>query len=321
MYICVLASPPDDPDVPYDPSSYLMTHRWEQPELLPYNLDRQIKTLAAKNFDIFFNLCDGTPDDDLPGIGLVQTLEKLGLAFTGADSRFFDPTRAEMKAAAKAAGVPAPGSVFADDVRGIARAAKTLHFPLIVKPPHGFSSYGLSRDSRVTNTESLEMRAMRAIREFGKVLIEEFIDGREFTALVAEDPDDPGHPVAFQSVEFIFPPDESFKHYDIKWKDYERMRVVPTADPEVDKRLRDLTTRLFLAMRGNGYARCDFRMDRAGNLYMLEINPNCGVLYSPSEPGSADWILMSDPRGHAGFLDLIFRGALKRKKTENTLRF
>jgi D-alanine-D-alanine ligase len=314
MYICVLSSPPDDPDVPYDPSPYLLGHQWEQPELLPYNLEDQIKSLAAKNFDIFFNLCDGTPDDDLPGIGLVQILEKLGLAFTGADARFFDPSRAEMKAAAKAAGVPVPGSLFTDNIQGIQKAAKTLRFPLIVKPPHGFSSFGLSRESRVTNAESLEMRAMHAIREFGKVLIEEFIDGREFTALIAENPNDPAHPVAFQSVEFIFPPDESFKHYDMKWKDYERMCVIPTIDKEVDRRLRDLTTRLFLSMNGNGYARCDFRMDAAGNLYMLEINPNCGVLYSPNEPGSADWILLSDPLGHAGFLDLVFRGALKRKK-------
>jgi D-alanine-D-alanine ligase len=313
MYICVLSSPPDDPDIPYDPSPYLEQHRWDQPELLPYDLESQVQTLAAKNYDLYFNLCDGTPDDDLPGIGLVQTLEKLGLAFTGADSRFFDPTRAEMKAAAKQAGVPTPGSVFADEPKNIAKAAATLRFPLIVKPPHGFSSFGISRESRVTNVESLEMRAMHAIREFGKVLIEEFIDGREFTALVAEDPDDPAHPVTFQTVEFVFPPDESFKHYDMKWKDYERMKVIPTADKDIDRRLRDLTSRLFITMHGNGYARCDFRMDAAGNLYMLEINPNCGVLYPPSEPGSADWILLSDPRGHAGFIDLIFRGALKRR--------
>jgi len=42
--------------------------------------------------DVFINLCDGTPDDPLSGVGLVRALEKFGAAFTGADSKFFDPT-------------------------------------------------------------------------------------------------------------------------------------------------------------------------------------------------------------------------------------
>jgi hypothetical protein len=36
-------------------------------------------------------------------------------------------------------------------------------------------------------------------------------------------------------------------------------------------------------------------MDQQGRLYMLEINPYCGIFYPPATPGSADCILKFDP--------------------------
>jgi D-alanine-D-alanine ligase len=281
----------------------------------PKDYRRELTELKNKGIEVFINLCDGTADDELSGIGLVQVLEELGVAFTGANSQFFDPTREEMKEAAKIVGVPVPGSIFLHTIHDLAKLDHQISFPMLVKPPHGYASIGITRESRVTDEKSLELQAACTLEKFGGALVEEFIDGREFTALVAENPDNPAKPVSFQPVEFIFPPDECFKHYDMKWKDYERMSVAPVQDPEIDRLLRDLTARQFLAMRGNGYARCDFRMNKKGDIFMLEINPNCGIFYPPHEPGSADFILMNDPAGHASFLDLIIRGALKRRRT------
>ena len=69
-------------------------------------------------------------------------------------------------------------------------------------------------------------------------------------------------------------------------------------------------------MNGNGYARCDYRMSADGTIYMLEINPNCGIFYSPEEPGSADFSLINDPVwNHHKFLKLIIRSAQKRQMT------
>lgn len=48
------------------------------------------------------------------------------------------------------------------------------------------------------------------------------------------------------------------------------------------------------------YGRCDFRVDERGEVYLLEINPNCGVLYPPGLHGSADYILSLDPTGGSG---------------------
>ncbi|HVN14990.1 MAG TPA: hypothetical protein VMT73_04560 [Anaerolineales bacterium] len=315
MYLCVLASIPDENDPPYDPSPHMRGYKWKQHLVHPKNVEQQIRTLMDEGIDVFVNLCDGTPDDPLSGIGLVKILEKVGAAFTGASASFFDPTRQEMKSAARKAGVPAPASIFADSINDADKVMRRLHFPMLVKPPHGYASVGLTRASRVENAEQLKVQLEAEIKEFGRALVEEFVEGREFTCLVAENPDDPEHPITFKPVEFIFPEGESFKHYDMKWVDYEKMSVAPVNERRIERTLREQTVRMFKTLSGNGYARCDYRMDASGTIYMLEINPNCGIFYHPSEPGSADFSLLNDSTfNHSKFLKLILRGALKRQE-------
>lgn len=314
MYICVLTSMPDENDVPYDPSPYMNGYRWKQHLVQPTNVELQIKSLIDEGVNAFVNLCDGTPDDALSGIALVHALEKYNAAFTGADSKFFDPTRDEMKNAARRVSVPTPKWIFVNRAEDAEKVAKRLKFPMLVKPPHGYASVGIRRNSRVENIEQLREQLKLEINEFGRALIEEFIEGREFTCLIAENPSDIRKPLTFTPVEFIFPDGESFKHYDMKWVEYEKMSVAVVADPRIEKALREQTRRVFEELDGNGYARCDYRMDADGVIHMLEINPNCGIFYPPHEPGSADFSLLNDPVfNHTKFMKLIIRNAQKRK--------
>ncbi len=313
MYICVLSSLPVPPDEPYDPGPHLEGRKWRHHVVQREKVENQIKTLMDDGVDVFINLCDGTPDEPVSGIPLIRALEKLGAAFTGADSVCFDPTRQEMKRVAARVGVPTPAATFAKSMADVERAGRTLRFPMLVKPPHGFASCGLTKDSRVTNVDDLKKQAAAMLKNEGRALIEEFIEGREFTCLIAENPDEENRPLTFKPVEFLFPEGESFKHYNLKWIDYDKMTVVTVDDPALEKRLRDYTTRIFQEFHARGYARCDFRMGKGGELYMLEINPNCGVFYPPSDPGSADFSLINDPIGYQGFLDLIIRSGLKRQ--------
>ena len=315
MYLCVLSSTPDDPnDKPYDPSPHMNGYVWKHHQVNPVDVEKQIRSLLAEGVDVFLNLCDGTPDDELSGIGLVKLMEKLNVAFTGANSKFFDPSRQEMKSFAKKANVPTPNWVIVERTEDVERVAKRLRFPVLVKPPHGYASVGITKESRCETLEQLKVQTAHEIEQFGKALLEEFIEGREFTCLIAENPDDPSKPVTFKPVEFIFPKGESFKHYDLKWVDYEKMSVAPVHDKKIEKVLREQTARLFTAMKGNGYARCDYRMAADGTIYMLEINPNCGIFYAPDEPGSADFSLINDPvYNHHKFLQLIIRAAKIRR--------
>jgi hypothetical protein len=98
----------------------------------------------------------------------------------------------------------------------------------------------------------------------------------------------------------------------MKWVNFAQMAALPVDDPVLDARLRDVSARFFLALKGASFGRCDLRIDRSGVLFMLEINPNCGVYYLPKDAGSADLCLAHDPEGHAGFTRQLIRAALHR---------
>jgi D-alanine-D-alanine ligase len=321
MRICVLdevydcpawEAPPDDWRV--DPTPFLKNHHWTVEGLAKETAVARLNQLSRKGIDLFFNLCGGAWDEESPGIEVVQTLERLNVPFTGATSEFYEPSREAMKRVCSAWGIKFPDYVLARNDQDVQRAAETLTFPLIVKHPSSYSSIDLTKDSRVSTGSALRTRARTMMEKYGAALIEEFIRGREFTVLVAENPDPSAEPITYVPVEFVFPEGESFKHSDLKWFDYHDMKEVPLHDGELGDRLRSAASDFFMGMRGASFGRCDIRMDEKGDLYMLEINPNCGVYYSSSDPGSADLALLNDPAGHQGFTDLLLEAALARHR-------
>jgi len=319
--ICVLDDSYEQSDTPFkqfdflpDPLRYLEAHECERHFLHKATAIKEVLELSKRGFDVFLNLCDGAWEEDRPGVEVVQALERLNLPFTGATSSFFEPTRKAMKTICHYGDINTPAYAFASDCEGIEAAAAALRFPLIVKHPNGYASIGITKASRVETPEELHAQAAKTIGEFGGALIEEFIDGREFTVLVAENPDDELNPIVYHPVEFVFPAGESFKHFDLKWKDYQSMTCVRCDDAELACRLKEMSRRFFLGLHGTGYGRCDIRMNQQGELFMLEINPNCELFYPPGDEGSADFILLNDPAGHTGFVDTIIRSALKRHR-------
>ncbi len=320
MKLCILYSSYEGSETPFgnlDTEHHLEAHfagfTWEKTGLKKATAVRRITELAKKGYDVFINLCDGAWDEDRAGIEVVQALERLGLPFTGASSAFYEPSREMMKRVCHYYSIDTPGYVFADGESGIEEAASALAFPMIVKHPNSYSSVGMTKKSRVDRVDDLAAQVRLMTGLYGGALVEEFIEGREFTVLVAENAGDPENPHAYEPVEFIFPRGETFKHFDLKWVDYGSMQCRPCDDESIAPRLREISARFFTGLNGTGYGRCDIRVDRAGRAYMLEINPNCAVFGPLSDPGSADYVLMHDPSGHRGFIDRIVRAAAARK--------
>jgi D-alanine-D-alanine ligase len=150
------------------------------------------------------------------------------------------------------------------------------------------------------------------IESYGAALIEEFVEGREFTTLVTEPRNDQEEAWALNPIEFIFPDGESFKHFDLKRKDFAGMQTRPVTDPTLAAQLREVSALTYVALAGSGFGRCDLRVDEVGHVYMLEINPNCGVFYPEGQYASADLILLNDPLGHRGFLQHLLACAIRR---------
>ncbi|MDA1026217.1 MAG: D-alanine--D-alanine ligase, partial [Planctomycetota bacterium] len=142
---------------------------------------RQVERLIKKGFDLFFNLCDGAADQNIPGIEVIQTLEKHGVPFAGATSECYEPSRIEMKKACAALGIATPAYVLASTPEDVERAAETLRFPLFVKHYSSYASVDLSRRSRVRTPAGLRIQAKKIMSRHGAALIEEYIEGIECT--------------------------------------------------------------------------------------------------------------------------------------------
>ena len=318
MRICLLtdqeldADPFPEDDWPCDPRPFVPEAEWTVLTLWKEYAVAQILEASRQGYDLFFNLCDGAWDEGRVGIEVVQTLEWLGLPFTGADSVFFEPSREAMKRVCQARGLHTPAYRLVRDSEEIDQAAAALRFPLFVKHPNSYASNGLTRHSRVEGRDALHAQARVMIEAYGGALVEEFITGTEYTVLVAENPDDPRAPTTFQPIQYRFPEGESFKHSDLKWVDYHGLEAFPVEDPELEARLRGASAEFFVGMRGVSFGRCDFRVDPAGRPFILEINPNCGIYYPATDPGSADLCLHHDPAGHEGFTRQLVRAALAR---------
>lgn len=312
MKICVLSDP--EWDDPFDPSYYLKGYEWELHNLHRPHVAKELAALATRGFDMYLNMCDGAADEDRPGLDVVLALEAMNVPFTGAASHFYEPTREAMKQVCQSYEIHAPVGLTLRDLDTFMAHKEELHFPLIVKHPNSYGSIGMIKKSRVTDIEAALVQISRMIETFGGALIEEFIEGREFSVLVSENPDEPNLPVTYTPVEILFPEGESFKHTEMKWYRYDELTCIPVGETHLSKQLQQISSMLFLGLGGTGYGRCDIRMDSRGKLYMLEINPQGAVFYPPETPGMADYILTYDARGHQGFIDLLFRTAWKRPK-------
>src|SRR5665811_2099769 len=95
-------------DWPCDPRPFLPEAEWTALQLHKDKAAGQIIEASRQGYDIFFNLCDGAWDEGRVGIEVVQTLEWLGLPFTGADSVFYEPTREAMKRVCRAWDIDTP---------------------------------------------------------------------------------------------------------------------------------------------------------------------------------------------------------------------
>jgi D-alanine-D-alanine ligase len=315
MRICILT---DEEIQDFDPAPYMNGFDWEMVTMTEPVMDVLRELDARQEFDVYLNLCEGyelddeTREWDYQGIDVVKALEELNLPFTGSDSRFFDPSREEMQAAADAHGVGFAKGYQVRSVDEAQKLVKNLRYPIMVKHPKSYGSTGMFRESRVDTPEQLTKQVERVCAEFGAARMEEFIVGREYNVLVMDNPDDLEHPIAYPPAELIFPPGEEFWHTDVKWDYNVPFDFKEVTDPELIARLHDIAIRMYKAMDGVSCGRCDIRMNDRGELFILEINPNPAIMLKPEEYGPADYMILYDEGGYKTFFDRLIKVALMR---------
>ena len=142
----------------------------------------------------------------------------------------------------------------------------TVPFPCIVKACCGGSSVGVSI---ARNSEEYEAAKAESFRYDNEAIVEQYIEGREFSVGVLDGK-------ALPIIEIA--PLSGFYDYKNKYQAGSTIETCPAdLSPEKTAEMQKYAETAFRALRLKNYARMDFMMGKAGDIYCLEANTLPGM--------------------------------------------
>jgi D-alanine-D-alanine ligase len=180
-----------------------------------------------------------------------------------------------------------------------AKLTKDLIYPVIVKCQNEEASLGLTKAALVNNEEKLLERVAFIHNEYKvDAIAEQFIEGREFYMGVIGNHRLKTFPAWELTFEKVESPEKEFYGQSAKWNmGYRKRKGIQTGranlPSDVEKKMADICKRTYRALGLNGYARIDLRMDKEGQLFVIEANPNPDIAESDDFAKSAHFSKLS----------------------------
>jgi D-alanine-D-alanine ligase len=149
------------------------------------------------------------------------------------------------------------------------RLVTELGLPMFVKPNAGGSSFGVTK---VKEKEQLLAALEMAMNESHDILVEQFIDGPEFTCGL----------VKLSNQELIFPvteviPQNEFFDFDAKYTAGKTDEITPARiSPELTQKIQQLSSRIYDLCDCSGIVRMDYIL-KDNEFYFLEVNTTPGM--------------------------------------------
>lgn len=169
------------------------------------------------------------------------------------------------------AGIPAARSVTIHPaaVPSFDELQQTLGMPVFIKPARQGSSVGVSK---VSNAADYKTALSQGFLHDGKLLAEEFIQGREIECAVLEDAD--GDLFVSRTGEIVPAETHGFYSYDAKYIDEDgaALKVPAELPQEVENRIRAMASKAFQALGCDGMARADFFVTPDMRILVNELN-------------------------------------------------
>jgi D-alanine-D-alanine ligase len=237
------------------------------------------KALRATGADLVFNLFEGFSEDPRTEAVVPEILSHLGIPYTGCTPQALRLAldKADMKVLLQNHGIPTPDfQILSPETLGTLR----LDYPCIVKPRAEDASHGVTPESVVNDGAALARQVALVSRDYGGgALVEKYIDGREFNATVICEAGCTVFPVS--EIVYSLPAGAPrVLTFAAKWLPetpfFDGTRAVCPAEvgTEDETIIRRTALAAFRLLGGHGYGRVDMRFDRAGQLNVLEVNPN-----------------------------------------------
>jgi D-alanine-D-alanine ligase len=233
-------------------------------------VDRNDFTLTIDDEKVSFDAVligiHGTPGED----GKLQGyFDMLRIPYTSCDAATSALTfnKRYTVAVASFAGISVAKSVHLFGWNAIDTAAITakLKLPVFVKPNNGGSSIGMSKVSDVSN---LQAAIEKAFKEDNQVLVEEFIEGREFTIGVYRAN---GEVIALPMTEILSK--NEFFDFEAKYHGASEEVTPAIASIEISELIKSEASKIYSIFNCKGIVRIDFIYNKKeGKAYMLEIN-------------------------------------------------
>lgn len=244
---------------------------------LLYEIDRRDFSLTIGenpiHFDVALIILHGSPGED----GKLQGyLDMVGVRYTTCDALTSALTMNKGYTKAILQGVEnlhlAKSLVLfeSQDIGAIDSVRQQLTLPLFVKPNAGGSSIGMSKVTRWEELGQAIQTAFEAENTGRQVLIEEFVDGREFSQGVYRDT---------QGAIQILPASEvitsrDFFDFEAKYQPGITQEITPAAlNDEQRETAKRILKEIYLRLNCKGMVRVDFFIDnQTDRFYFIEIN-------------------------------------------------
>ena len=244
--------------------------------------------MKNSNYNFVFNIAEGlnsgARESQVPAI-----LDMLGIPYTGSgvltQAITLDKTRT--KEILLYHRVPTPKyQLF---THWEERLKPGMSFPMFVKPNAEGSSKGIRDDSLVHNEKELRKMVKFVITNYNQpALVEEYLDGREFTVAVIGN--NPPRVLPIVEVTFDYLPDgiHKFDSYEVKWYwDNPTNPVDPIVCPaNIDEllksRIEAVAIKTFKALGCVDLCRMDMRLDETGVPNVIDVNALPGLIPDPA---------------------------------------
>lgn len=221
--------------------------------------------ILSNNIDLAFIALHGEFGED----GKIQRiLEELNILYTGSGSlaSYLAMDKIVSKEIFRKKGIPTAGFVVYEQGQSIEELAFNLKYPLVVKPFFSGSSVGVSI---VRNKIELETALKKALALQPKIIIEDYIEGREFTVGIFKD-----KPLAV--IEIVLK--SGYFDFITKYSDGLAEFIAPAKlDKSIYKKIQDIAYLAHSTLGCKHFSRVDIRMGSDYVPYVLEVNSIPGL--------------------------------------------
>ena len=281
-------------------------------------IEKSFRALQRSNVDMVFNVCERINGSSLLEPHAASLLDILQIPYTGSNSQTLalciDKIR--VKKLLSFHTIPTPKWDYVYDVSDPVR--DDLHYPLIVKPANSDNSIGITNNSVVTNQKELKKQIEHTVLELSTpALIEEYIEGDEYDVSILGNEENDLQVLPLSRSIFTNMP-KGYWHiypYEAKWNaDSAYKKIIIQRPANISKKLASLITEVALdtynILHCHDYGRVEIRVDKNGNPFVLELNPNPSINIGDCVPNVAAITGMD----YGDFLEEIIKLAIKRYK-------